>query len=195
MCLKRLIIGCSFLIMFITVWWCFWLSCIVGPSSLAWLTCCSCVFCTCSFILCLFRGWNTVKFVFFGFGTSSLRWKYLIRLLSSVCAICCSACSVSADMISVVSSAYVNTVDCVGILKMLLMYSRKSVAESVLPCGVPSVIVCVSDCACSVWTDCCLFWKYVLKNCSVSGEKLNSCSSLWSSFLCDIVSYAFDRSM
>ena len=68
MCLKRLIIGCSFLIMFITVWWCFWLSCIVGPSSLAWFTCCSCVFCMCSFMLCLFRGWNTVKFVVLSLG-------------------------------------------------------------------------------------------------------------------------------
>ena len=69
------------------------------------------------------------------------------------------------------------------------------VAESVLPCGVPCVIVCVSDCASVVCTDCCLFLKYVLKNWSVLSVKLNSYLSLWSSFLCDIVSYAFDRSM
>ena len=66
------------------------------------------------------------------------------------------------------------------------------VAESVLPCGVPCVIVCVSDCASVVCTDCCLFLKYVW---SVLSVKLNSYLSLWSSFLCDIVSYAFDRSM
>jgi hypothetical protein len=69
------------------------------------------------------------------------------------------------------------------------------VAESVLPCGVPCVIVCDSDCASVVCTDCCLFWKYVSKNWSVLGVKLNSCFSLCSSFVCDIVSYAFDRSM
>ena len=69
------------------------------------------------------------------------------------------------------------------------------VAESVLPCGVPCVIVCVSDCASVVCTDCCLFLKYVLKSWSVLSVKLNSYLSLWSSFLCDIVSYAFDRSM
>ena len=69
------------------------------------------------------------------------------------------------------------------------------VAESVLPCGVPCVMVCVSDCACCVCTDCRLFWKYVLKNCNVSVVKLYSCCSFRSSFSCDIVSYAFDRSI
>jgi hypothetical protein len=49
------------------------------------------------------------------------------------------------------------------VLIMLFMYSRKMVADSVLPCGVPCVMVCVSDCACCVCTDCRLFWKYVLK--------------------------------
>ncbi len=116
-----------------------------------------------------------------------------MRWLSSVCASCCSSCSVSAVMISVVSSAYVYTVDFVMVLMMLFMYRRKNVAESVLPCGVPSVIVCVSDCACWVCVDCRLFWKYVL-NCSVSGVKLNSCLSLCINLSCDIVSYAFDRS-
>ena len=67
--------------------------------------------------------------------------------------------------------------------------------ESVLPCGMPCVIVCVSDCACCVCVDCWRFSKYDLKKVVVSGVKLNSCRSLWRSLVCEIVSYAFDRSM
>ena len=66
--------------------------------------------------------------------------------------------------------------------------------DRVLPCGIPCVIVCVFDCACCVCVDCWRFWKYDAKKAVVVGEKLNSCCSLCSSFLCDIVSYALDRS-
>ena len=78
---------------------------------------------------------------------------------------------------------------------MLFMYSRKNVVERVLPCGIPCVIVCVFDCACWVWSDCLRFWKYEVKNARVCGVKLNSFFSLLMSFLCDIVSYALDRSI
>ena len=43
------------------------------------------------------------------------------------------------------------------------MYRRKNVVESVLPCGIPCVMVCVADCACCVCVDCFLFLKYDLK--------------------------------
>ena len=75
------------------------------------------------------------------------------------------------------------------------MYRRKKVVDSVLPCGIPCVIVCVVDCACCVCVDCCLFLKYDLKYAVVSGVKLNSCCNLCISFVCEIVSYAFDRSI
>ena len=67
--------------------------------------------------------------------------------------------------------------------------------DSVLPCGMPCVRVCVSVCACCVCVDCSLFLKYDAKNSTASGVKLKSFRSLWSSFSCEIVSYAFDRSM
>jgi hypothetical protein len=57
------------------------------------------------------------------------------------------------------------------------------------------VIVCVFECACCVCVDCCRFWKYDRKNEVVSWVKLNSCCSLWISLSCEMVSYAFDRSM
>lgn len=38
-------------------------------------------------------------------------------------------------------------------------------------------------------------WKYDLKKDTVSGVKLKSCLNLCRSLLCDIVSYALDRSM
>ena len=62
---------------------------------------------------------------------------------------------------------------------------------SVLPCGIPSVIICVSDCACCVCTDCVLFSK----KSSVFCEKLKSCLNLCNPFWCDIVSYAFAKSL
>ena len=46
-----------------------------------------------------------------------------------------------------------------------------------------------------VCVDCFLFLKYDLKYAVVSGVKLNSCCSLCMSFVCEIVSYAFDRSI
>ena len=67
--------------------------------------------------------------------------------------------------------------------------------ESVLPCGIPWVMVCVRDCACCVWTDCCLPRKYDLKKAVVVGVNLNSVCSFCRSRSCDTVSYAFDRSM
>ena len=55
--------------------------------------------------------------------------------------------------------------------------------------------VCVFDSACCVCVDCSRFWKYDVKYVVVSGLKLNSLCSLCSSFECDIVSYALDRSI
>lgn len=78
---------------------------------------------------------------------------------------------------------------------MSLMYSRKKVVDRVLPCGIPCVIVRVFDCACWVCVVWVRFLKYVLKKVTVSAVKLKSCLSLWSSFSCEIVSYALDRSM
>ena len=56
------------------------------------------------------------------------------------------------------------------------------------------MIVCVFDWACWVWSDCLRFWKYEVKKERVPGEKLNSFFSLSSSFLCETVSYALERS-
>lgn len=66
--------------------------------------------------------------------------------------------------------------------------------ESVLPWGMPSVIVRNVDCALVVCVDCFLLIKYVLKNCVVVSLKLNWWRSLWMSLSCEIVSYAFERS-
>jgi hypothetical protein len=62
------------------------------------------------------------------------------------------------------------------------------VVDSVLPCGIPCVMVCWSDCAFCVCVDWMRLRKYDVKNVIVSVVKLNSCSSLWSSLLCSIVS-------
>lgn len=56
-----------------------------------------------------------------GFGTRLLMWKYLMRLLSSVWASVWRACWSGDEMMSVVSSAYVYTVDFVTVLMMPLM--------------------------------------------------------------------------
>lgn len=122
-------------------------------------------------------------------------WKYLIRLVSSDCASVSSSSSVGVDIMSVVSSAYVYTVDLGTVFIMSLMYRRKKVVERVLPCGIPCVIVCVVDCACCVCVDCLRFLKYDAKKFTVSGVKLKSCLSLCKSLVCDTVSYALDRSM
>ena len=66
--------------------------------------------------------------------------------------------------------------------------------ESVQPCRTPCVMGCVSDCAFCVWVDCLRFLRYDSKNFTVVGVKLKSVSSFCRSFLCDIVSYALDRS-
>ena len=111
-----------------------------------------------------------------------------MRLFNSVCASGWRSSGFSTVMMRVVSSAYVYTFEFGTFLIMLLMYSRKSVVESELPCGMPCVTVCVVDVACCVWVDCCLFSKYDWKNAAVEGVKLKSCSSLWMSFWCEIVS-------
>lgn len=86
------------------------LSCIMVPRSFACVVCSIGVLFMCSVVVsCVFLGWKMVYCVFVGFGTRSLRWKYLISCVSSVCAICCSVSCVSAVIISVVSSAYVYT--------------------------------------------------------------------------------------
>jgi hypothetical protein len=83
-------------------------------------------------------------------------------------------------MISVVSSAYVYTVEAGTVLMMSLMYKRKNVVDSVLPCGIPCVMVRDRDFACCV----CVVWvrllKYDLKKAVVFGVKLKSCCSLCS---------------
>ena len=60
-----------------------------------------------------------------------------MRLVSSDCARRCSSSVLAAVMISVVSSAYVYTFDLGVVLMMSLMYRRKRVVDSVLPCGTP----------------------------------------------------------
>ena len=55
------------------------------------------------------------------FGTRLLTWKYLMRLVRSVCASFWRVCWSSAEMMSVVSSAYVYTVDLVTVWMMSLM--------------------------------------------------------------------------
>ena len=67
--------------------------------------------------------------------------------------------------------------------------------ESVLPCGMPWVMVWVCDLACYVCTDCILLVRYDSKYATVLALKLKSCLSLCSSVLCATVSYALDRSM
>ena len=59
--------------------------------------------------------------VLVGFGTRLLVWKYLMRLLSSDCASVWRSASVSAEMISVVSSAYVYTLELGTVLMMSFM--------------------------------------------------------------------------
>ena len=59
--------------------------------------------------------------------------------------------------------------------------------ESVLPWGMPCVMVCVVDCAFCVCVDCCRFWKYEAKKATVSAVKLNVCLSLCSSLVVDTV--------
>ena len=128
-----------------------------------------------------------------GFGTRLLSWKYRMRSVKSDWAFACRSFMFSTVTISVVSSAYVYTFDWT-VLMILLMYSRKSVVDSVLPWGMPCVITCMSDCACVVCVDWCLFLKYDSKNVAVSSEKLNSVRSLVISFSWDTVSYALDKS-
>ena len=77
-----------------------------------------------------------------------------MRLLRSVCASAWSAGIFSDVTMSVVSSAYVYTLELGTVWMMSLMYRRKKVVESVLPCGIPSVITRSSDWACCV----CVVW-------------------------------------
>ena len=66
-------------------------------------------------------GWKTENCVLVGFGTRLFLWKYWIRLPSSVCASAFSSSSVSVVTISVVSSAYVKTLEFGTVWMMLLM--------------------------------------------------------------------------
>lgn len=66
--------------------------------------------------------------------------------------------------------------------------------ERVLPWGIPCVMILVLDCACWVCVCCVRLVRYDLKKSTVCGVKLKSCLSLWSSLLCEMVSYALDRS-
>jgi len=81
-----------------------------------------------------------------------------------------------------------------AVVQISLMYRLKSVVESVLPCGMPSVIVCCSDCACSVWSVCVRLLKYEVRSAVVLLSKLKVCFSLWRSLVWEMVSYAFERS-
>ena len=124
-------------------------SCTYMPSSLAVSVCSIAVPCISSLISVPFVGLKVVKVVFVGFGTRLLSWKYRMRSVRSDWAFACRFFTFSAVTISVVSSAYVYTFDWT-VLMILLMYSRKSVVDSVLPWGMPCVITCMSDCACVV---------------------------------------------
>ena len=77
-----------------------------------------------------------------------------MRLVSSDCASSCSASMMFAVMISVVSSAYVYTFEIGTVLMISLMFQRKSVVDSVLPCGIPCVMVLNVDFACCVCVCC-----------------------------------------
>ena len=82
----------------------------------------------------------------------------------------------------------------VVVVEMSLMYSMKNVVDSVLPCGMPCVMICGSDCVwsvCRVWI---LFWKYDARSLIVLVSKLKLCCNLWSNLECEMVSYALDRS-
>ena len=115
-------IGCSFLMMLAIVWWYFSVFSTVIPSSGACLVSLMVVWLILSVIAWVnVGGWNTVNCVFVGFGTRLLLWKYCMRLWSSDWASCCRACSVSAVMTSVVSSAYVYTFELGTVRMMLLM--------------------------------------------------------------------------
>ena len=67
--------------------------------------------------------------------------------------------------------------------------------DSVLPWGMPCVMVPGLECALVVWVVCFRLVRYDRKKRVVSSVKLNSCFSLWMSLLCEMVSYALDRSM
>ena len=67
--------------------------------------------------------------------------------------------------------------------------------ESVLPCGMPCVMMPGSEFAWVVYVVCCRLVRYDLKKRVVPSVKLNSCFSLCSSVLWEMVSYALDRSM
>jgi hypothetical protein len=58
------------------------------------------------------------------------------------------------------------------------------VVDSVLPCGMPSVMILLLDIACCVCVVCCLFWKYDAMNVKVFFVKLKWC----------LMSYALDGS-
>ena len=70
----------------------------------------------------------------------------------------------------------------------------KNVVDRVLPCGMPSVMSSGFDIALSVCSVCILLVKYDVRNDIVWASKLNVCCSLWSSFWCEMVSYALERS-
>lgn len=66
--------------------------------------------------------------------------------------------------------------------------------DSVLPCGIPCVMVCCCDFAYCVCVVCCRFVKYEEIKEIVLSSKLKLFFSLLRSFACDIVSYALDKS-
>jgi hypothetical protein len=74
------------------------------------------------------------------------------------------------------------------------MYRMKKVVDSVLPCGMPCVIICLDEVAYSVCVVWILFLKYVEMNVIVSWSKLKLYLSLCRSFSCETVSYALERS-
>ena len=61
-----------------------------------------------------------------------------------------SSSKVGAVIVSVLSSAYVYISECFVVFQISFMYRMKNVVDSVLPCGIPCVIVCGFDCASSV---------------------------------------------
>ena len=80
-----------------------------------------------------FWGWKMEYWVLDGLGTKLLSWKYWMRLVSSDWASSWRAAGVVEEIMRVVSSAYVYTVERGTVLMMSLIYRRKKVVERVLP--------------------------------------------------------------
>ena len=112
-----------------------------------------------------------------------------------VCACVCSVVVFGADIIIVVSSAYVYIFSICVVVIISFIYSRNRVVDRGLPWGIPCVIVCGFEVACCVCVYCVLFLKYDVKNVMVSWWNSYCFCSFCSSIMCDMESYALVRSI